>query len=311
MASDSRSSGRETPYASPAALRAALKDKLTALATAHPARQVPQLQRQFAYDRLLARLFSAPDADAWVLKGAGALLARLHTARHSADLDRYRRRDQLPEAERALRAAVRMDLGDYFTFDLGAARTLQQAGAVRRVPVTVRIGGGEYAHFHVDLIAGIIMTGQPEPAPPLVDINLAGLVKPTYLVYPLADHIADKVAAIHETHQRAAGGPVASTRVKDLVDLMLIATTQSVDAAALHTAVRSEEARRGLTLPPTVTVPDAPVWASSYRRLASESPGLADYLILSTAVEVVRELLDPILTGRFTGTWNPHRLTWD
>lgn len=39
-----------------------------------------ELQRQFACDRALARLFTAPDADGWVLKGAGALLARLEQA---------------------------------------------------------------------------------------------------------------------------------------------------------------------------------------------------------------------------------------
>jgi hypothetical protein len=48
-----------------------------------------ELQRQFAYDRALARLFTAPDADSWILKGAGALLARLEQARHSKDIDVY------------------------------------------------------------------------------------------------------------------------------------------------------------------------------------------------------------------------------
>ncbi|MEV4636529.1 nucleotidyl transferase AbiEii/AbiGii toxin family protein [Actinoplanes sp. NPDC049548] len=32
-------------------------------------------------------MFSSPEADHWVLKGAGALLARLANARHSKDLD--------------------------------------------------------------------------------------------------------------------------------------------------------------------------------------------------------------------------------
>ena len=46
-----------------------------------------ELQRQFADDRLLARAFSGPEADRWVLKGAGPLLARLPDARHSRDID--------------------------------------------------------------------------------------------------------------------------------------------------------------------------------------------------------------------------------
>jgi Nucleotidyl transferase AbiEii toxin, Type IV TA system len=298
-------------YASPAALRAALKARLTALAAADPARPLPQLQRQFAYDRLLARVFRTPDADLWVLKGAGALLARLHTARHSIDIDLYRRQDDLPAAEQALRSAARLDLGDYFAFDLGSARTLQQAGVVRRIPVTASLGAAEYTRFHVDLIAGIVMTGQPDNAAPMVDVDLPGLVQATYLVYPLADHVADKVAAIHETHARADGAMVASTRVKDLVDLILIATSQRVDAAALRTAIRSEEVRRGLTLPATVTVPAAPVWDETYSRFASELPALANYPTLASATGLARALLDPILTDHAAGIWNPDRVAWE
>lgn len=76
------------PYRSPAALRAALTDRLKKLADSSPF-TVTELHRQFAYDRLLARLFSAPDADRWVLKGAAALLARLDVARHSKDVDLF------------------------------------------------------------------------------------------------------------------------------------------------------------------------------------------------------------------------------
>lgn len=74
------------PYRSPAALRAALTDRLKRLAGTSPF-TVTELQRQFTYDRLLARVFTAPDADRWVLKGAAALLARLEIARHSKDVD--------------------------------------------------------------------------------------------------------------------------------------------------------------------------------------------------------------------------------
>jgi hypothetical protein len=61
------------PYRSPAALRAALTDRLKKLAASSPF-TATELHRQFAYDRLLARVFSAPDADRRVLKGAAALL---------------------------------------------------------------------------------------------------------------------------------------------------------------------------------------------------------------------------------------------
>jgi hypothetical protein len=77
------------PYGSAAAFRTALRDRFAAIAKADTRYSLDELQRQFAYDRALARLFTAPDADSWVLKGAGALLARLEQARHSKDIDVY------------------------------------------------------------------------------------------------------------------------------------------------------------------------------------------------------------------------------
>ena len=79
------------------------------------------LQRQFAYDRVLARCFTGQDADAWVLKGAGALLARLEgQGRHSKDVDLNlaERTADIEHAVRALMVALARDLADYFRFEV-------------------------------------------------------------------------------------------------------------------------------------------------------------------------------------------------
>lgn len=90
----------ERRYADPAALRRAIADRLRQLGRERPGAQLADLQRQFAYDRLLARVFGA-EPDAWVLKGATALLARLGgAARHSLDIDLYRPDAPLDDAER-------------------------------------------------------------------------------------------------------------------------------------------------------------------------------------------------------------------
>lgn len=60
-------------YATPAAFRRALTDRLKAAAKG--GRWTPQqLQRQVAYDRLIERLYLVDDR--WIIKGATALLAR-------------------------------------------------------------------------------------------------------------------------------------------------------------------------------------------------------------------------------------------
>ena len=58
-------------YETPSAFRTALKDRFGQIARADRRYSLDELQRQFAYDRVLARLFSSDDADQWVLKGAG------------------------------------------------------------------------------------------------------------------------------------------------------------------------------------------------------------------------------------------------
>ena len=53
---------QERVYASPQALRRAVTDRLKAIAALNGRWTVNELQRQFAYDRLLARLYGIDDA---------------------------------------------------------------------------------------------------------------------------------------------------------------------------------------------------------------------------------------------------------
>lgn len=53
-------------YGSPGAFRRALTDRLRAIAAEGPW-ALPHLQRQFAYDRLLERLYAVDDG--WIVKG--------------------------------------------------------------------------------------------------------------------------------------------------------------------------------------------------------------------------------------------------
>jgi predicted nucleotidyltransferase component of viral defense system len=85
-------------------MRNAIADRLRPLARERGV-ELSSLQRQFAYDRLLSRIFR-PDPTRWVLKGGTAMLARLGAdARHTRDIDLLTRVGDLDEAERALRSA--------------------------------------------------------------------------------------------------------------------------------------------------------------------------------------------------------------
>jgi hypothetical protein len=300
----------ERRYVDPAALRQAVNARLRVLVGEDPQLQLSDLQRQFAYDRFLTRVFLGPDCDRWVLKGAAALLARLHArARHTLDLDLYREESGLDDAEAALRAAAALDLGDFFRFTLSPGRPVTQTGVVRRVPVVAYLGATEFARFHVDVIVGIEMTGEPDDGPPLVATEALGLKTAHYRIYPLADHVADKIVAFLQRHPGVGGVGQGSTRYRDLADLAVIAHRELVAAADLRLALTSETNRRGLSLPATLPVPTTGAWRAGYARVARDVPDLAER-DLDAALATVRAFIDPILQGTATGDWDPTTMQW-
>jgi len=296
------------PYRSPSALRAALTDRLRKLAASSPF-TVTDLYRQFAYDRLPARVFSAPDADRWVLKGAAALLARLDVARHSKDIDlSWQSTVDLDEAEDAFHTAAGRDVGDFFLFDIGPATPLV-GDKGRRFAVVAGLGGRPFAAFSVDLVAGQLMTATPEPVPPLVAVEVPGLLRVSYRAYPLVDHIADKVSACLETHVRGGGIVTVSSRYKDLVDLVLIARTQQPVAAELRRALLVQTGCRGVGLPAEFVVPGL-LWPSGYEAKAAEVPQLGELGRFPAALVLVKRLLDPVLAGTAVTQWDPAQAAW-
>jgi hypothetical protein len=300
----------EPVYGDPRALRQAVTDRLRRLASERGGSQLSDLHRQFAYDRLLTRVFQS-DADGWVLKGATAMLARLDgQARHTVDIDLYRRSGGLGEAERALRAAARVDLGDYFRFELRPAEPIAQGGRAVRVPVIAYVGVTEFARFHVDLVTDVAMTGTPDEVSPLVTIELPGIARVSYRAYPVPDHIADKVCGLLELHERVGAPAVPSTRYRDLADLATFAHTANVEATDLTVALRSQARRRGLELPDQLFVPTGSRWPAGYARVARDVPGLEER-DLEAAMTTVGGFIDPVLSHVASGRWDPERLRWD
>ncbi|WP_328291508.1 nucleotidyl transferase AbiEii/AbiGii toxin family protein [Kineococcus sp. NBC_00420] len=326
------------PYRDGTALWRALTARART-AAADSSRPGNELLRRFVYDRLLARVFAdlPPDPDLdpgsnstrdteWVLKGGTAVLARVHDARHSKDIDLLHRLGDIDDALAALRAALERDLGDYFRFVLGTVRPVggrQQPGlAGYRVQVEAYCGVRRCERFGIDLVTGSLMTAAPELVRSSTPLDLPGLPAPTVRAYPVVDHIADKVAATEARyhngiptipsmpthvadvvvgdagvagHVRDALEGNPSTRVRDLIDLIVLARTQDVDGAALHTAIAAERTHRGLMHRDTFTVPAD--WATTYPKLAAATPHCHDLPQLTSAVAFVSSFLEPAMTG--------------
>ena len=305
----------EARYRTPQAFNSAITARLRTLSerTGQP---LQDLQRQFAYDRFLSRVFTA-QPERWVLKGGTAMIARLGAyARHSDDIDLLSQTpgtseaDALDEAEQALRVAAATDLGDQFRFTLEPGRPVADGGAALRVMVTTFLGVTEFARFHVDLVVGLHMTGVPDTLGALVPIDFPGLISATYRVYPIADHVADKVCAFFEVHPRRDGDPVPSTRFRDLVDLVVFAhTAGGLDADELRHALQSERVRRNLILPTAFPAPAAPGWRQGYQSSARDARDVVE-TDLDRGLETVRRFIDPMLNGTASGVWDPGATEW-
>ncbi len=101
------------------------------------------------------------------------------------------------------------------------------------------------------------MTGV-RTTPGLRPIDIDGLPTADYRIYPAVDHLADKDKLVAMTSTFASNR--RSTRYRDLVDIVLIARTQTVDADALRTAVESERLHRSHSLPGQLELNRRLVW---------------------------------------------------
>jgi hypothetical protein len=289
-------------YTRPDAARRAVTDKLRAEAANGPW-PLADLQRQYAYDQLVERLYRTDDG--WVIKGATALLARRVSVRHTIDIDVYRA-GAIGDVERQLREAASLDIGDWMRFEVGPSVTIQAAGAqASRVKVQSLIGTKVWAAFQVDIVAdGVRMSAEPDLVPSLTSVSTIEQERSLWRAYPLVDHVADKVCAILERHD---GRP--STRFKDLIDLVAIVERADVAAEPQMRALHMESRRRVLELPPTFDAPDRDLWTPGYRAEARRATGLSA-LELDDALTVVKPFLDPLLAGSATGAWQPGQRAW-
>lgn len=255
-------------------------------------------RRQTAMDdhvrhQFLARIFASP-TEPWVLKGGTAILARVHDARATKDVD-LMRQGGLEEAIGALRRACAVDLGDWLTFEVQTPKRMsggQPNVDGRRINISVTLGAKALTPVKVDLVVGSFMTAEPEridTSPPYkiegVDLNVP------MRLYPAVDHVADKICATAELHS----GGTPSSRVRDLVDIVVLASTATFSLTDLQAAIRGEWLHRQLPGPPFFDPPLA--WARTYGKAARDVPWLGPLQEFETASRFAEMFLSPALAS--------------
>lgn len=289
-------------YRSAADFRRALEQRLVDRSRA-TGESLVRLRKTVVFDRLLARLLNAAPGR-WVLTGALALDFRLGAkGRTTKDLDLVRR-DDGEAATADLLAAQKVDLGDFFVFSV--VRTTSSRAPpqdVIRYRVRADLGGRLFEEVLLDIGFSDPLRWAPDllRAPDL--LSFAGIQPAEVPALPLEQHVAEKVHAYTRTY---AGG-MPSTRVKDLLDLVVVKRSMTLDAARLRQALQvTFETRGSQAIPSSLPAPPRD-WNVSYRRHAEEL-GLNPDIRLGH--REAAELLDPILAGGETGHWDPDRSRW-
>lgn len=270
---------------------------------------------QANHDRFLSRVFADGDESEWLLKGGTAMLARVPRSRATKDLDlASTTAADLDAAQDALEQAASRDLGDHVRFQLSTARDTgrgenQPGVQTRRLVFTAQDAttGRRLFEVPIDVVVGPPPVGTIETTEPSNRIRLGRpLLTHPYRLFPIADQVAEKVAATMSTY---AGRP--SSRVKDLVDLVTIARTQSVNLRELQMAI---DAKRALSrLEPFAEFAVPAEWERTYRPLAVKTPAVGEILTLTDATDIVKQLVDPALADERVDehlNWSPADVGW-
>jgi hypothetical protein len=270
-----RSDQQPRSYRAPAAFRAALEDRLTAEAAAR-AVDLARLHRQVAFERLLVRLAadSPRGAPAWVLKGGLALELRLDghcRATRDLDLATLDTTGDGADVRSRLADALAVDgHADGFVFAVAAPRLLTADRGGRpgwRFPVDAQLAGRTFVKVRLEVVARADeIAGGVEDLTFRSALAFAGLPPSvTVRAVDLEQHAAEKLHAVTRRY-----GDRPNTRVKDLVDLVLLIELGLVDAAKLASRVRKVFAVRA-THPVPRELPAMPLaWHEDYVALVAE-----------------------------------------
>lgn len=296
-------------YGTARGVEAAIKDAARKAAAADPSLDTNKRIQLERFNRFLSRVFSEGAASEWVLKGGTGMLARIPSTRSTRDIDLYREGFTLEQALTDLKRLAGVDLGDHFRFEYASHEASIGTGAQPytdgyRVTFNVFIGVTAKGALHIDLAVGAGMTDHVTTTTPATALELPRLISNPYRLYPVVDQIADKVCATMSIYE---GRP--SSREKDLVDLVVLASTQDIDGAALSTAIDTERRRRRMEPFTAFVVPTA--WGAGYAKLSKPVPHCSEYRIVGAGAELVSRLVNLALLGQAGGkTWSHAARDW-
>lgn len=287
-------------YATAAAFRRALEGRLQDIAGKESV-DLQRLRRQVAFDRLLSRLFQAAQRGAlpWVLKGGYAMELRIKAARTTKDIDLTMRNVFSPGEKKddkrnldvleKLQEAAAFSSDDFFVYTIGEPISELDAAPYggARFPVEARLDGRVFVGFHLDVGIGDAVMEPLEVIEGRDWLVFAGIASPSLYMIPREQQFAEKLHA-YTLPRRGA----ANTRVRDLVDMVLLIQCGALKNDKVAEAVRvTFERRKTHAAPNALPLPPAQ-WQKPYEALAREC-GISGRV--EDAFANLRAFIEPIL----------------
>ncbi len=233
-----------------------------------------RIRRKVAFERLLARLFIS-NPHIWLLKGGYAMELRFHIARATKDIDLMLRGfsqiahhpSQQEQLRELLAEAASYSLPDFFHFRVSEAKKDLEGppyGGTRFL-IESQIGGRRFVRFNLDLALGDLSL---EPINHLrVDgwLSEYGLPPIDYYMISAEQQFAEKLHAYTRPMENRV-----NTRVKDLIDMILLIESGDIDKKQLKDTINKVFKRRNTHPPPEVIISPPFEWKERFEVLAIE-----------------------------------------
>ena len=230
-------------YKTASALLTALSDRLKQKSQKEGL-DIQRLRLQVAFDRLLVRLFSKTPS-LWVLKGGYAMELRLNNPRATKDIDLTVKDKKLfsdsPNRQnsmilKALRSYASIDLKDFFVFQIEQPimdlKGPKYGGA--RFPVVTQVDGRLFVRFNLDVGTDNILIEPLEIIKGPDWLGFAGIHTKSIPALCIEQHFAEKIHA----YTLPRKGQMNS-RVKDLIDMILLIRTKRIKSKKLKQAIET------------------------------------------------------------------------
>lgn len=257
-------------YETAEALRTALEHRLNSRSR-EAGISIDRLRRRVVFERVVARLAHA-EPGRWVLKGGMALEVRLRDqARLTKDLDLGLRdtvRERAELQDRLVDALSVDPFGDRFLLAAGPVTELMADGGGHvtwRSSVAASLAGRPFGGIKLDVSPRSHELDQTDVVPLPNSLAFAEIEVTTVEIIDVNRHAAEKFHAMLRHF-----GDRENTRVRDLLDLVILVENELLDLESLRAAARRVWHERDASEPPT-TLPALPgSWPERYERLAAD-----------------------------------------